>query len=57
MSNELILREDNIRLVMQQAPQAWRDNQQSHDRCLASCQTLLDTIEAEGMNDELDQRA
>ena len=57
MSNELILREDNIRLVMQQAPQAWRDNQQSHDRCLASCQTLLDTIEAEGMNDELDQKA
>lgn len=57
MSNELILREDNIRLVMSQAPQAWRDNQQSHDRCLASCQTLLDTIEAEGMNDELDQKA
>ena len=53
MSNELILREDNIRLVMSQAPQAWRDNQQSHDRCLASCQTLLDTIEAEGMNDAL----
>ena len=57
MSNELILREDNIRLVVQQAPQAWRDNQQSHDRCLASCQALLDTIEAEGMNDELDQKA
>lgn len=57
MSNELILREDNIRLVMQQAPQAWRDNQQSHDRCLASCQSLLDTIEAEGMSDELNQKA
>ena len=57
MSNELILREDNIRLVMSQAPQAWRDNQQSHDRCLASCRSLLDTIEAEGMNDELDQKA
>ena len=57
MSNELILREDNIRLVMSQAPQAWRDNQQSHDRCLASCRSLLDTIEAEGMNDELDQMA
>lgn len=57
MTNELILREDNIRLVMSQAPQAWRDNQLSHDRCLASCQSLLDTIEAEGMNDELDQKA
>ncbi len=57
MSTELILREDNIRLVMQQAPQAWRDNRLSHDRCLASCRALLDTIEAEGMNDELDRQA
>lgn len=57
MSNELILREDNVRLVMTQAPQAWRDNQESHDRCLSSCRALLDTIEAEGMTDELDQQA
>lgn len=57
MSTELILQEDNVRLIMTQAPQAWRDNRLSHDRCLSSCRALLDTIEAEGMTDELDRQA
>ena len=57
MSNEIILRQENVELVMRQAPQAFRENKLSHDNCLNACQALLDTIEGEGMSDELDQKA
>ena len=57
MSTQLILQESNIRDVISSAPAAHAANIQSHDRCLAAAQSLLDRIQATGMTDELDQEA
>lgn len=57
MSTHLILQENNIREIISSAPAAHTANIQSHDRCLASAQSLLDRIQATGMTDELDQEA
>lgn len=55
--NEIILQEENIRIIVQAAPQSFSDNRISRDRCVSFGQGILDTIRAEGMNDELDSRA
>lgn len=57
MSTQLILQENNIRDIISSAPAAHSANIQSHDRCLAAAQSLLDRIQATGMTDELDQEA
>lgn len=57
MSTHLILQENNIRDIISSAPAAHTANIQSHDRCLAAAQSLLDRIQATGMTDELDQEA
>lgn len=57
MSTQLILQESNIRDIISSAPAAHTANIQSHDRCLAAAQSLLDRIQATGMTDELDQEA
>ena len=57
MSTQLILQESNIRDIISSAPAAHTANIQSHGRCLAAAQSLLDRIQATGMTDELDQAA
>lgn len=57
MSTQLILQESNIRDIISSAPAAHTANIQSHDRCLAAAQSLLDRIQSTGMTDELDQEA
>lgn len=57
MSTQLILQEINIREIISSAPAAHTANIQSHNRCLAAAQSLLDRIQATGMTDELDQEA
>lgn len=52
-----IIRPENIANIVKAAPQSYKDNQQSHDRCLKACQDLLANIEKQGMNDQLDQQA
>lgn len=52
-----IIRQENIAAIVQAAPQSYLDNRQSNRRCLQACRELLDTIEAEGMTDRLDQQA
>lgn len=56
-TTSLILHKDNIREIISNAPNAHAANIQSHDRCLAAAQSLLDRIQATGMTDELDQEA
>lgn len=58
MSTEItIIKQENIATIVQSAPQSFADNRLSHDRCLSVGQSLLDTINASGMTDELDQQA
>ncbi len=56
MSTELIVQRDNVELIINKAPQAYDDNKRSHDKCIAFGRSLLDTIEGEGMSDELDEQ-
>ncbi len=48
---------ENVGMVISKTPAFYSKNQSSHDNCLTHCRALLDTILAEGMNDELDQQA
>ena len=48
---------EDIKNVITTAPQVLLDNQQSVQRAKDAGQSLLDTIEAQGMNDELDEAA
>lgn len=48
---------DNIRTIVQSAPESFNSNALSRDRCLQSCGQLLDAILREGMNDTYDQQA
>lgn len=51
-----IIRQENVELIVRNAPQSYNENQVSHDRCIEYGQKLLSAI-ASGMTDELDQRA
>ena len=58
MSTEVaIIKRENVELIASTAPQAYNENQVSRQRCLAAGNTLLATIQQQGMNDELDQQA
>ena len=52
----VVFEPQNIQQIAQMGPQAASENKVSHDRCIDAGQILLDTIEASGMNDEIDQR-
>lgn len=57
-NNQLqIFRPENVQLITSNAPQALTDNQQSHDRCLAAGNAILQLIQQQGMTDEIDQQA
>lgn len=58
MSTEVaIIKRENVELIASTAPQAYSENQVSRQRCLVAGNTLLATIQQQGMNDELDQQA
>lgn len=59
MSQELaIIRQENIQAIVSAAPQAYRDNKLSREKCIEAGQAILDAIQAQGgMTDELDQQA
>ena len=58
MSTEVaIIKRENVELIASTAPQAYSENQVSRQRFLAAGNTLLATIQQQGMNDELDQQA
>lgn len=50
-----IFEPQNVATIAQAAPQAYKENSISHDRCLQFGQELLDRVKAEGMSDTLDQ--
>ena len=57
MSTELsIIRKENVELIVSSAPQAYNENQVSHDRCVEVGKVLLATIQSQGMSDDLDQQ-
>ncbi len=45
----------NFGIVVKAAPQAYNENQISHERCLAYGKQLLERVQTEGMSDNLDQ--
>lgn len=56
MTTEVTIFEpQNVAVIAQAAPQAYKENSISHDRCLQFGQELLDRVNAEGMSDTLDQ--
>jgi hypothetical protein len=58
MSTEVaIIKRENVELIASTAPQAYSENQVSRQRCLVAGNTLLATIQQQGMNNELDQQA
>lgn len=52
-----IMRPENIQQIVQAAPQGYRDNQLSHDRCVEAGLSLLTAIRDRGMDDDLDRQA
>ncbi|MBQ8051662.1 MAG: hypothetical protein IJ197_08855 [Bacteroidaceae bacterium] len=57
MTDLAIIKQENINLIMQDAPKAYSENKVSHDRCIQFGQDLLATIQQQGMADDLDQQA
>lgn len=58
MSNEIaIIKPENVEMIVSSAPNAYNENQVSHQRCLDAGNQLLNTIHQQGMNDQLDQQA
>lgn len=58
MSTEVtIIKKENVELIIQNAPQSYLENQQSHDNCIKAGQKLLSEIQSVGMTDDLDQQA
>ncbi len=54
--NLTIVRQENVQMIAQSAPQIYNDNTLSCQRCSEFGQKLLDQIKANGMNDELDMQ-
>lgn len=48
---------ENIRTIVQSAPESFNNNAISRDKCLNACGQLLDAIMREGMNDAYDHQA
>lgn len=55
-NNLPILREENVQMIVQSAPNAYNTNSLSSVRCADFGKNLLDEIERSGMTDELDKR-
>lgn len=55
-NNLPILREENVQMIVQSAPNAYNTNSLSSMRCADFGKNLLDEIERSGMTDELDKR-
>lgn len=56
MANELTIFEpQSVGTIAQVAPQAFKENSVSHDRCIQFGKELLKRVETEGMSDSLDQ--
>lgn len=56
MANELTIFEpQSVATIAQVAPQAYKENTISHDRCIQFGKELLKRVETEGMSDSLDQ--
>ena len=55
-TNTAILRQENIQMIMQSAPDAYNTNSLSSMRCTDFGKNLLAEIKQHGMNDELDKR-
>lgn len=56
MNNEITIFEpQNVGTIVSLAPQAYKDNRISHDKCIAFGKALLGRVNADGMNDTLDQ--
>lgn len=55
-NNPPILREENVQMIVQSAPNAYNTNSLSSMRCADFGKNLLDEIERSGMTDELDKR-
>lgn len=55
-TNTAILRQENIQMIMQSAPDAYNTNSMSSMRCTDFGKNLLAEIKQHGMNDELDKR-
>lgn len=55
-TNTAILRQENIQMIMQSAPDAYNTNSLSSMRCTDFGKNLLAEIKEHGMNDELDKR-
>ena len=51
-----IVRKENVQMIAQSAPQLYKDNTTSSERCTEYGQKLLAQIKANGMNDELDMQ-
>lgn len=51
-----IVRKENVQMIAQSAPQIYKDNTTSSERCTEYGQKLLAQIKANGMNDDLDQQ-
>lgn len=58
MATEIaIIKQENIQTIISVAPQSYQDNKVSTEKCIEAGQVILDTIQAQGMTDELDQQA
>lgn len=55
-NNLPILRQENVQIIVQSAPNAYNTNSLSSVRCADFGKNLLDEIERSGMTDELDKR-
>ena len=57
-NNEMaIMKPENMKEIVQAAPQSFDLNQKSHDNCINFGQNILNNIQQQGMNDELDHQA
>jgi len=57
MENQaLVIRQQDIDLIGTSLPDAYAQGVQSHDKCLAVGQQLLDEVQKIGMSDDLDQK-
>lgn len=52
-----IIKPENIREIVQAAPEAYEANRRSRDNCAAAGETILGAIGQQGMDEELDRRA
>lgn len=59
MTTDLVLvKRENVEMIVQNAPQSYNENQISHDKCLEFGQNIMNSIQAAGgMTDELDRQA